>query len=98
MQVYYALRQMSRMWELRQALKRPTAPGDMLLRILCSILASEVRTWLVIGPVTLAALFNVVAEQGWGSAILAIPAAWGFHQGAQRLRKRFGITAEGQDQ
>lgn len=92
MQVYYALRQFGRVWALRRALKDPTThPLEPLSRATSWVLSSEIRTWLVIGLVTLAALTDVVVEQGWGSALLAAPTAWIFHQGACWLRKRLAI-------
>ncbi|MER7363297.1 hypothetical protein [Nonomuraea wenchangensis] len=95
MQLYYALQQLSRIWALRRVLKDPaTRRMETLLRILCWVLSSERRTWLVIGAVTTAALIDVVAEQGWGSALFAAPTAWIFHQGARWLRKRLGLVVK----
>ncbi|MEV6033587.1 hypothetical protein AB0L65_20700 [Nonomuraea sp. NPDC052116] len=93
MQVYHALRQLTRTWHMRRALKNPTGrPLEPLFSATCWVLSSEARTWLVIGLVTLTALMDVVAEQGWGSALLTAPTAWMFHQGARWLRKRLGLN------
>ncbi|MBB6557276.1 hypothetical protein [Nonomuraea rubra] len=93
MQIYYALRQLSRIWALRRTLANPAAhPLEPLIRATCWALSSEIRTWLVIGTVTLSALIDVVMEQGWGSALLAVPTAWVFHRGACWLRTKLDIT------
>ncbi|MEV0821931.1 hypothetical protein [Nonomuraea rubra] len=93
MQVYYALRQFTRIWRLRNALGNPHSRRFETPHLLAVwTLSSEIRTWLAIGFVTLAALVDVVAKQGWGSAVLAVPTAWAFHRGACWLRERLDIT------
>ncbi|SDL73744.1 hypothetical protein SAMN05421874_12843 [Nonomuraea maritima] len=99
MQVYHALRYGIRMVQLRSALKDPARRSwEPVLQVTCWILATEFRTWLIIGSVTTAALINVVAEQGWGSAVLAAPTAWMFHHGARWLRKRLGLSLKEGDE
>lgn len=96
MQVYYALRQFTRIWQLRRALESPHKRRfEALYHSTCWVLSSEIRTWLAIGFVTLAALIDVVVEQGWGSAVLAAPTAWAFYHGACWLRKRLDIAVIG---
>ncbi|GLX02120.1 hypothetical protein Misp02_62060 [Microtetraspora sp. NBRC 16547] len=95
MQVLYALHQFARVWQLRRELQ---APGrrriEVLRRWACWVLASEARTWIPLGAVTIAAFHNVAVEQGWGSALLAAPTICLFYGGVQWLRKRWGVTVK----
>ncbi|MEV0313544.1 hypothetical protein [Nonomuraea fuscirosea] len=96
MQIIYALQQAGRMWQVRAALQDPNKRRcESIYRLTCWLLSSDMRTWAVLAPLTVAALFDIVAKQGWGSAILAAPTAWGFYQGAHWLRKRLGVTVSG---
>ncbi|MER6171341.1 hypothetical protein [Streptosporangium sp. NPDC001681] len=95
MQVLYAIQQLGRVWQLRCELH---APGhrrfEVLHQAVCWVLASQARTWGLIGFVTITALFDVVLQQGPGSAFFAVPTLVGFHSGVEWLRKRWNVTVE----
>ncbi|MEU8275030.1 hypothetical protein ACFYOK_08430 [Microbispora bryophytorum] len=95
MQVLYAVQQLRRVWQLRNELR---APGrrrlDLLIRVVCWVLASDWRTWGVLIPLMVAALSNVIESQGWGSAFYTLPAVVGFYAGVEWLRRRWNVTVK----
>ncbi|MGJ6960364.1 hypothetical protein ACSDR0_00525 [Streptosporangium sp. G11] len=97
MQVLYAIHQLGRVWQLRYELQ---APGrrrvEVLRQAACWVLASQAWTWGLIGFLTVAALFDVVVQQGPGSAFFAVPTLVGFHAGVEWLRKRWNVEVRRQ--
>ncbi|MFI6886777.1 hypothetical protein [Streptosporangium canum] len=96
MQVLYAVQQLRRVWQLRRELKAPDrSRAELLHQAACWVLASQVRTWGLIGFLTIAALFDVVVQQGPGSAFFAVPTLVGLHSGVEWLRKRWAVEIRG---
>jgi hypothetical protein len=92
-QVLYALRQMRHVLQLRAALLNPDQPSR-LHRAACWILASEWRTWGLLGPLMACAIVNVFLQQGWGSAFFTIPAVVAFYVGVEWLRGRWDVEVK----
>ncbi|RVX40757.1 hypothetical protein EDD27_3179 [Nonomuraea polychroma] len=93
--VVYALHQLGRIWELRAALQAPERPMyHRLHRMLCWILASDWRTWGLLGPLMAFAIVNVFIQEGWGSAFFTIPAVVAFYAGVEWLRARWGVEVK----
>lgn len=93
--VLYALQQLGRVWQLRAALQAPDRPRLFRLhRLACWILASDVRTWGLLGPLMTLAIINVHLQQGWGSAFYTLTSVVGFYVGVEALRKRWGVTVK----
>ncbi|AQZ62651.1 unnamed protein product [[Actinomadura] parvosata subsp. kistnae] len=92
-QVIYSVHQLRRVLELRMALS-----GRVRLyhvrRAASWVLASEWRTWTLLGPFMVAAAYNVYWVQGWGSAFYSIPCMVGFYAGVEWLRKRWHVTVK----
>ncbi|XVQ90459.1 hypothetical protein ACQP2K_03410 [Microbispora siamensis] len=63
-------------------------------RWVCWVLESQARTWIPLGLINIAALVNVVAQQGWGSAFLAIPTVVSFSLGVMWLRRRLRVVVK----
>lgn len=99
MQIFYVFRQLARTWQLRRALQDPHGHGfEFLYGAARWILISQVRTWGMISLITTMALFDVVVQQGPGSAFFAVPTVWMFHTGVEWLRKHWGVTVKGKKQ
>ncbi len=64
------------------------------VRPMCWVLASDLRTWGMLGPVMAIAIANVHAEQGWGSAFFTLPGVVAFYAGVEWLRHRWGIEVK----
>ncbi|MFG2076996.1 hypothetical protein [Nonomuraea maritima] len=93
--VLYSLQQLRRVWQLRAALQTPDRPRFFRLhRLACHILATDTRTWGVLGPLMALALVNVFQEQGWGSALYTIPGVVLFYAGVEELRKRWNVKVK----
>lgn len=60
-------------------------------------MASEWRTWGLLGPLLGAAAVNVHLSQGWGSAFFTLPSIAAFYAGVEWLRKRWNIRASAND-
>ncbi|MGW6499307.1 hypothetical protein [Nonomuraea angiospora] len=94
-QLLYVFRQLRRVWQLRAALQAPgQARFHRLHRAACWILASDWRTWVLLGPLMAFAIVNVFLQQGWGSAFFTIPAIVAFYAGVEWLRKRWGVEVK----
>ncbi|MGW4411735.1 hypothetical protein ACWEJ6_47475 [Nonomuraea sp. NPDC004702] len=93
-QLKYALRQLGKVAQLRFALR----PHAFLMRriqiFMYWTLTSHLRTWGVLGPLLVLAISNVYIQQGWGSAVLALPVIPAFHGSVKWLRKRLGIKTK----
>ncbi|GAA3570702.1 hypothetical protein GCM10022419_059430 [Nonomuraea rosea] len=89
-QLRYSVHQLRRVLELRLAL---SGRGRFyrVRRTVSWVLASEWRTWSVLGPSMIAAAYNVYLAQGWGSAFYTLPGMVGFYVGVEWLRKRWHI-------
>jgi hypothetical protein len=95
MLVLYALQQLRRAWQLRAALEAPNlARFHKLHRTACWILASDWRTWGLLGPLMAFAVVNVHLQQGWGSALFTTPSIVVFYAGVEWLRKRWGVEVK----
>lgn len=95
MQVIYALQQLGRVWELRAALRAPDQSRFRRLhRVACWALASEWRTWGLLGPLLAFGVINVNLSQGWGSALFTLPGIVSFYAGVEWLRRRWGVEVK----
>ncbi|WP_371778331.1 hypothetical protein [Streptosporangium subroseum] len=94
-QVIYAMQQLSRVLQLRASLRAPNeSPSYRLRRVACWVLASEIRTWGLLGPVMVAAVINVTLSQGWGSAFYTMPGVVAFYWGVEWLRTHWDIEVK----
>lgn len=65
--------------------------GGLLMRIACWVLASDLRTWGLLGPILGTGFIDITLEQGWGSALFTIPGVVGIALGVEWLRHRWGV-------
>ncbi|MGW0809910.1 hypothetical protein [Nonomuraea sp. NPDC002799] len=94
-QVMYTLRQFRRVAQLRAAIQAPARPRLYRTHTaMCWVLASNGRTWGLLGPVMAFAIVNVHLQQGWGSALFTIPGVVAFNCGVEWLRKRWAIDVK----
>ncbi|MFF5205049.1 hypothetical protein [Streptosporangium sp. NPDC000396] len=98
MQILYAVQQLGRVRQLREALLSPDQPRFHRLRRAAGwILASDWRTWGLLGPLLAFGVINVHTSQGWGSALFTLPGVIGFYAGVEWLRKRWGVEVKRRD-
>ncbi|MER6505927.1 hypothetical protein ABT158_03900 [Nonomuraea sp. NPDC001636] len=91
----YMACQMRHIVQLRTVLQFPLDPPfSGLRRAACWILASDWRTWGLLGPLMAFAIVNVFLQQGWGSAFFTIPAVVAFYAGTEWLRSRWGVSVK----
>ncbi|MFI6182504.1 hypothetical protein ACIA8R_43745 [Nonomuraea sp. NPDC051191] len=91
----YAFQQITHVVALRAAIQSPSRPRLYRLhKTACWMLASDWRTWGLLGPVMAVALVNVLLQQGWGSAFYTIPAVVAFYAGVEWLRNRWGVSVK----
>lgn len=64
----------------------------LVLAGICWVLASNVWIWVILIPPMVAALYNVLVQQGWGSAVVSLTMVPVVYVGVERLRKRWGVT------
>ncbi|MBF8189383.1 hypothetical protein ITP53_27340 [Nonomuraea sp. K274] len=94
-QVVYTLRQLGRVVQLRAAIRAPDRPWfSRVHRLACWVLASDWRTWGLLGPLTAFAIINVHLQQGWGSALFTLPTIVAIYAGVEWLRNRWGVTVK----
>ncbi|MEU5863475.1 hypothetical protein ABZ815_20060 [Nonomuraea sp. NPDC047529] len=94
-QLLYVFRQLRQVWQLRAALQAPgQARFHRLYRAACWILASDWRTWVLLGPLMAFAIVNVFLQQGWGSAFFTIPTVVAFYAGVEWLRSRWDVKVK----
>ncbi len=55
------------------------------------VLASNRRTWCLLGSLLVLPAVNVYQWQGWGAVVFTLPAVASFHSGVKWLRRRWGI-------
>ncbi|MFC4111682.1 hypothetical protein [Nonomuraea zeae] len=89
-QLRYSVHQLRHVLQLRLAL---SGRGRFyrVRRTASWVLASEWRTWSLLGPSMIAAAYNVYLAQGWGSAFYTLPGMVGFYAGVEWLRKRWHV-------
>lgn len=66
--------------------------GGLLIKVACWILASNFRTWGLLGPTLAYGLVDVTLEQGLGSAIYTVPSIVAISLGVEWLRHRWGVN------